>query len=369
MTHEQLSTTIIKNVLPAGVKPMLWSPPGLGKTDLVGQMVSALEKVTSQKWNYHTWDMTYLYDPADSRGIPTKHKLECGTEVTKWLPPEHMVMDQSVPTVILLDDLPTLPQTSQAACFRLLQKGEIGGIKFGPNTFFMGAGNRQGDQAATNSMPFPLANRFQHFNLTFTLDGWTQWALANGVDTALIGFHRFTRGEALYPIYNDSDQTAQPCGLCKQNVQPGAICGHCVKKSRALPTLRSWGDTLNRLLLTKPDPSIELELYAGAVGKEKAAEFCGYLRMYRQIPSIESILMGPSAAPVPSEPSVLYAVATALGRTASPTNMDGVVEYLERWQHHEIGAVAMKDAARRCPDTQHTRAYMAWATRHQDLLS
>jgi hypothetical protein len=156
------------------------------------------------------------------------------------------------PTVILLDDLATLPQSSQAACFRLLQHGEIGGIKFGDDVFFMGAGNRMGDSSATNAMPFTLANRFEHFNLTFTLDGWCEWALANGVATEVIAFHRFTRGEALYPIYNDSESTAQPCGLCKQPVQPNGICSHCTKRSRALPTLRTWGDQLNKLLLTKP---------------------------------------------------------------------------------------------------------------------
>jgi hypothetical protein len=279
-----------------------------------------------------------------------------------------MLIDDN-PTIILLDDLPTLPQSSQANLYRMLLHGEIGGVTFGPNVFFIAAGNRMGDSSATNAMPFALANRFQHFNLKPTLDGWCAWGLANGVATELIAFHRFTRGANLYPIYNDSDSAVQPCGLCRENVQPGAICSHCVKRSRALPTFRAWGYSVNRLLLTKPDPSIELELYSGSVGAEKAAEFCGYLRMFRQIPSIESILLGPSAAPIPTEPSVLYAVATALGRVASGTNMDSVVQYLERFPQQEFAAVTVKDAARRCPDTQHTRAYLTWTTKHQDLLN
>jgi hypothetical protein len=343
-------------------------PPGVGKTDLVGQIVADAQAITNKKWDHFVWDMSYLYDPADSRGIPCKHTLPTGQEVTKWLPPEHMIMSGR-PTVILLDDLPTLPQSSQAACFRLLQHGEIGGIKFGDNVFFMGAGNRMGDGSATNSMPFALANRFQHFNVTFTLDGWCQWALANGVATELVAFHRFTRGVNLYPIYNDNESTPQQCGLCRQNVAPSAICSHCIRRSRALPTLRTWGDQTNKLLLSKPKASLELELYSGAVGKEKAAQFCGYLRMYRQIPSIESILLGPSAAPVPTEPSVLYAVATALGRVASDTNMDAVVQYLERLPQQEFAAVTVKDAVRLCPAVQQTRGYLSWTSRHQDLLS
>ena len=194
-------------------------------------------------------------------------------------------------------------------------------------------------------------------------------ALSHGVPTELIAFHRFTRGAALYPIYNESESTPQLCGLCRENVAPNAICSHCVKRSRALPTLRTWGDGVSSLIATKPDPDVELDVYAGEVGKEKAAEFCGYLRMYRQIPSIESILLGPSAAPVPTEPSVLYAVATALGRMASVTNMDAVVQYLERIPHQEFAAVTIKDAIRRQPDVEHTRACMTWKVKHQDLLS
>jgi hypothetical protein len=368
MNHQQLLEVLVRNVIPAGEKPMLWSPPGMGKTALAEQVRAHLTQLTSTDWDLHCWDMTHLYDPADSRGIPTVHTLDDGRKVTRWVTPEHMVIDGK-PTLVLLDDLPTLPQSSQAACYRLLQHGEIGGTTFGKNVVFMGAGNRMGDNSATNAMPFALANRLVHFNLNYTLDGWCQWGLANGVPTEVIAFHRFTRGAKLYPIYNESESAAQPCGLCRENVQPGAICPHCVKRSRALPTLRSWGDGVSRLLSTKPSPDVELELYAGKIGKETAAEFCGYLRMYRQIPSIESIILGPSAAPIPTEPSVLYAVATALGRIASPTNFDAVVEYLERLPQQEFAAVTVKDAARRSPDVQHTRAYMSWATRHQDLMS
>jgi hypothetical protein len=359
---------IVSNLIPAKRKPMLWSPPGMGKTDLAGQVRDRLAEITKDDWDLRCWDSTYLYDPADSRGIPMVVVRPDGMKVTQWVTPEHMVIDGK-PTIILLDDLPTLPQSSQAACFRLLQHGEIGGTKFGDHVFFMGAGNRMGDSSAANSMPFALANRLSHLNLTYTLDGWCEWALNNGVATEVIAFHRFTRGAALYPIYNDSDSAVQPCGLCRENVQPGAICSHCVKRSRALPTLRSWGDGVSKLVLTKPNRDIEMELYASEVGKEKAAEFTGYLRMFRQIPSIEGILLGPSAAPVPTEPSVLYAVATALGRVASVTNVDAVVQYLERFPQQEFAAVTIKDAIRKTPDVQNTRACRSWMTRHQDLMS
>lgn len=366
MTHDQLRDVIIKHVLPTRKRPMLWGPPGVGKTALVQQITDRLMDITQKQWALRCWDMTYLYDPADTRVIPTKHTMEDGKVVTRWVTPEHMVIGNQ-PTIILLDDLPTLPQSSQAACYRLLQHGEIGGTTFGPNVFFMGAGNRMGDNSATNSMPFALANRLSHYNLKFSVDGWAQWAMDNVVPLEVIAYHRFSRGVNLYPIYNSSETTAEDCGLCREKVQPNAICSHCVKRSRSLPTLRTW-EEVGKLLKTNPDPDIEMELYAGEVGKEKASEFCGYLKVFRQLPSMESIIMGPSAAPIPKEPSAIFFVAAALGRMATPTNVDSIVEYLERLPQQEFAAVTIKDAIRRCPDIQHTRACMSWSMKHQDLM-
>jgi hypothetical protein len=344
---------------------MLWSPPGVGKTALVGQLRDMLSGLTGIEWDMRCWDMTHLYDPADSRGIPTVHTMPDGRKVTKWLTPEHMVVDGK-PTIILLDDLPTLPQSSQAACYRLLQHGEIGGTVFGSEVVFIGAGNRVGDASAVNAMPFALANRLIHINLGFTLQGWCEWALAAGVPTEVIAFHRFTQGTKLYPTWNDSTSPS-PCGLCGQTVAPGSLCAHCIKRSRALPTLRSWADGVGALLKTRPRPNLEYEIYAGLVGPECASEFCGYLRLYRAIPSLDQILLGPTVAPVPTEPSVLYAVATALGRAANPANIDAVVQYLDRLPQ-EFAVLAVKDAIQRDPALDTTRAMVSWKVRHQELF-
>ena len=366
MNHGELLQALAENILPAGQKPMLWSPPGMGKTDLVSQLRDLLSARTGEQWDLHCWDMTHLYDPADSRGIPTVHVLPDGRKVTKWLPPEHMVIDGR-PTLILLDDLPTLPQSSQAACYRLLQHGEIGGTVFGSNVFFIGAGNRMGDASATNTMPFALANRMIHLRLTFTLQGWCEWALDHNVPTELIAFHRWTQGASLYPIYN-SDPDPAPCGLCRQPVAPDAICSHCVRRSRALPTLRSWAQGVGQIMQTNPDPDVELELYSGQVGIEKATEFVAYLRTARQVPSIESILLGPNVAPVPTEPSVLFTLATALGRAATVQNIDAITQYLERLPAQEFSVLTIKDAIRRRPEIDNTRAAIQWKVRHQDLF-
>ena len=45
-----------------------------------------------------------------------------------------------------------------------------------------------------------------------------------------------------------------------------------------------------RILDSCPDPGVEHEMFAGTVGTGAATEFSGFLRMFRELPNIETIL-------------------------------------------------------------------------------
>jgi len=44
--------------------------------------------------------------------------------------------------------------------------------------------------------------------------------------------------------------------------------------------------------------------------------FSGFLRMFRELPNIDAILLNPSGEPVPDLPAALYAVASAFAHRA-----------------------------------------------------
>ncbi len=54
------------------------------------------------------------------------------------------------------------------------------------------------------------------------------------------------------------------------------------------------------------------------------------MRMFRELPNIDAILLNPSGEPVPDSPAAQYAVASALAHRASDTNFDHICLYLER---------------------------------------
>jgi hypothetical protein len=74
----------------------------------------------------------------------------------------------------------------------------------------------------------------------------------------------------------------------------------------------------------------EAQLLDGTVGPAAASELVAFLRLFRQLPSIDEILLNPTTAPLPTEPSAQIAIATALGRVLSDTSVGRGITYLDR---------------------------------------
>jgi hypothetical protein len=92
------------------------------------------------------------------------------------------------------------------------------------------------------------------------------------------------------------------------------------------------------------------------------------LRMFRDLPSIDAILLNPAAERVPEEPAAQYAVASALAHHATDTNFDRVYTYLGRMPV-EFRVLAVRDASLRTPAIKFTPAYTRWAIEHHHVLS
>jgi hypothetical protein len=178
-------------------------------------------------------------------------------------------------------------------------------------------------------------------HLTFEVDSadWSNWAISNKIWPEVIAFIRF-RPELL----NQFD-----------------------KDAFAFPTPRSW-EFLSKILDSAPDPSIEHEMFAGTVGDGAATEFSAFLRMFRELPSIDAILMSPTTERVPEDPGAQYAVASALARCASDLNFDRICLYLDRMPT-EFRVLTVRDAMLREPAVKHTAGFTKWAVQNHHVLA
>jgi len=108
-------------------------------------------------------------------------------------------------------------------------------------------------------------------------------------------------------------------------------------------------------------------LMAGHVGDAHAAEFDGFIDLYRSIGTLENIAKDPDSAPLPSDPSVRYATMTGLARITDRKNFANVIKYAKRLNHRESEILVVHDATLLQPKLKETSAYGDWAVNNQDL--
>jgi hypothetical protein len=132
------------------------------------------------------------------------------------------------------------------------------------------------------------------------------------------------------------------------------------------PTPRAWVEGVSDVLGVV-DPDLEYDNFMGAVGEGAAAEFVGFLKIFRKLPNPDAVLLHPTTADVPSDPATLYALSGALSSRATVANFDRVTAYVERMPK-EFSVLAVSMAVRRDAQLSNTAAFTQWAVKHQDVL-
>jgi hypothetical protein len=310
----------------------IWGACGVGKSQIVAQVADYL-------------DLDFLdvravqLDPIDLRGLP-----RIVADSTEWVPPKFL--PTSGKGILFLDELTAAPQMTQAGCYQLVLDRKLGEYKLPEGWVVIAAGNPATERGVHFSMPRPLRNRFVHLDLEPDLTDWCRWALKSGVRSEVIAFLRFKPASL-----HDADATSD------QN---------------AWPTPRSWEMASNVLKgLGKQsgirNAAIEVQMLEGTIGPGATAEFVGFLQLFRQLPSIDEILLNPETAPLPDEPSAQIAIATALGRAMTDQSVAKGTRYLDRMPT-EMRVLAMRDAAARDRAITHTSEFVRFGVEHAEVI-
>ena len=318
----------IKNNLPILIK----GKPGIGKSDIVE---SACKAANARLIISHP----VVSDPTDYKGLPF-----AGTDGAAHFMPFGELRDlieAKEKTVFFLDDLGQAPASVQAACMQLILARRINGHRVSDQVTFIAATNRKEDRAGVSGLLEPVKSRFATIvELEVNPDEWVKWALGNNMPVELIAFIRF-RPTILDKFEATKDITNSPC--------PRTIAA------------------VGKMQTAGLDSSLEFEVFKGAAGEAFAVEYSAFLKMYRNLPDVDQIILNPSKAIVPTEPAILYAISGAIAARMTEQTLSPITQYMKRLPG-EIAVVTMKDAITRNQKLTQTKAFIQWASDNGNFI-
>lgn len=321
----------IKSLFPITRTLSIEGAPGGGKTTIVHEVAQELDIPCIERHmpTMLVEDFGILFPD----GSPDSQRLSY--RLPDWFPVKGKAPEQGI---LLFDDRNQAGPDLQKVLANICQARTLHGVPMPDGWMVVSTGNRQSDRAGANRVLSHLRNRETVLELETHLDDWTAWAINHGVKPEVISFIRFRPG-LLHDFDPQRDQNATP---------------------------RAWVDGVSDVLGTVPAEA-EFECFKGAVGEGAAAEFVGFVRIFRKLPNPDAILLNPQTADVPKDPATLYALSGALAQRATESNFERVCQYSERMPP-EFSVLTISYAARRNPDLANTQAFTKWSINHQDVL-
>jgi len=321
----------IKSLFPITRTLSIEGAPGGGKTTIVHEVAQELGVPCIERHmpTMLVEDFGILFPDGSSDNQRLSYRLP------DWFPVKGKAPERGI---LLFDDRNQAGPELQKVLANICQARTLHGVPMPDGWMVVSTGNRQSDRAGANRVLSHLRNRETVLELETHLDDWTAWAVNHGVKPEVISFIRFRPG-LLHDFDPQRDQNATP---------------------------RAWVEGVSDVLGTVPAEA-EFECFKGAVGEGAAAEFVGFVRIFRNLPNPDAILLNPTTADVPADPATLYALSGALAQRATDGNMDRFVTYIDRMPP-EFSVLSMSMAVRRDSSLANTQAFVRWSIGHQSVL-
>jgi hypothetical protein len=317
--------------------------PGVGKTDV---LISASKGAGRKVILSHP----VVSDPTDFKGLPFAFTPKNGsTPKAEFLPFSDLrqLLEATEPITWFIDDLGQAPASVQAAIMQILLAREINGHKISDNVSIVAATNRKEDKAAVTGMLEPVKSRFTGGIIEFDIDSndWVKWALNDGnMPLELISFIRF-----------------------KPSMLENSVPTKDIINTASPRTISSVGKVQNAGL----PQGFEHEAFKGIAGEAFAAEYTAFLKLMRDLPTLDEIILNPTGAKVPTgngSGGQTYAICAGLANRASEVNVDNIITYLDRLKP-EFSVACVKDISVRKPEVCNTKGFINWSVKHQELLN
>lgn len=306
--------------------------PGIGKSDIVEQ---ACKQANVDLIISHP----VVADPTDYKGLPFPRQNGKGADFLPFGDLEQLI-NAKKETVFFLDDLGQAATSVQAACMQLILARRINGHKVSSNVTFLAATNRKQDKAGVTGIIAPLKSRFEIQELEVNVKDWIKWAAVNKMPEELMAFIGF-KPDLLSSETLTTDITNSPC--------PRAVA------------------LVGKQQITNCPKHLFADAVKGAVGEVFATQYTAFLKLFDQLPTVDSVILDPIGAKIPPTTDSKYAFTVSLAKRMNDTTIGPICEYLDRLEP-ELSVCCMKMAIGRDGNLVNTRPFIQWAANKSDDL-
>jgi len=285
----------LKSFIAAGRNVHLAGEPGIGKTAIIEKVAKDLNRTLVVK-------IAAQLGIADITGLP-----RVTADSTTWILPD-WIKQLTSDSIIFFDELPNALPSVWNLLLRMINEHAVGDYRLPPGVVFISAGNRATDRAGSNKLTSSMSSRLVHGHMVADLSAWCQWAVLKNqnqnqmIHPMVLAFNRF-RSELHCKFDKDAD---------------------------TFPCPRTWHALSDLIYAGGLDQDLKLQGYCGTVGDAAGVEFMAFERVWLEIPSTDQVLLNPDQAPVPTEPSAMYAISAALASKVDSKNFGRGLKYCKR---------------------------------------
>ena len=320
--------------------------PGIGKSEVMKQ---ACEKIKCNYIIFHPvisgpevfsgfpWIITDNNEPKAER-IPFGHLRKLLTADTL--------------TAAIFEDFGQAAPLTQAACMQLFLERCLDDKKVSDQITFLIATNAKEHMAAVSGILEPVKSRFSSIiNLEVDIENWIEWATKNNVPPIWRAFIRH------FPQFLDQ---FEPTREMTNSPTPRTIYNASMLYTDGYPK------------------ELMFELTKGAAGEIIATEFLGYERMFSKLKDPRLIIKDPMNYTIPSDPGILYALATSIPIYTTLNNISNVLIFTQRLMdpdtfedniaRTEFAIVLLKNCEYQNPEIMETRDWIEFQIKYKEVF-
>lgn len=322
------AASLIQSLIEANIPVNLIGSPGVGKSDTIKQVASAL--------NLQVIDFRLsTADPTDLTGLPY---IKDGRSV--FLPNEAFPLEtDEVPEgkdgwLLFLDEISNAPMAVQAAAYKLILDREVGLHNLHPKVKIVSAGNTMKDAAAvTGEMSTALKSRMAHINIETSLEVWLDWAMKAGVHHSITSYLKCN----VLDFYRFDPKDA----------------------ADTFPCPRTWAMADKVVQSLGSNSPLLRDALSATISDGIAVNYMNYCKHFTNLPNFEQIVKDPENTEVPKELAANYAISGSIGAQTKPENVEQVMKYVARMPM-EFQLATFNDFVKRSPGIVANPAVRTW---------